>query len=404
MPKKQKRSDGRYLVQLYLGRDENGKRKLKNVYGKTQKEANEAAEALRLQLGKGMDITESQNSFQKWSLLFLETQKNKLSESEYKTKKSRIEFFYPFFGSYPINRIQPYQVDEALTSLAKENPVTGKPSAKKTLIGYKQACSQVFRIAIKNRAIDFNPVEHTEAEATPEPKERRALTASERERIINSDHKSKTAAMIAMFAGLRRGELTALTWDDIDFTANTINVNKSYDFKSRTDKPPKTKSGYRKVPMPKILAEHLSTVEHTNKYVCSLNGRKMTNQSDWESLLYGLLVDLEIKYGTSGRKRRNEKTPTVFTIPLFGWHDLRHTYATILYEADVDKLTAKELLGHADISTTIKIYTHLSEQQKTLSIDKLDTFLSGNNKAQLNQSYVSQLNSETIDNQQFQNI
>ncbi len=383
MPKKQKRSDGRYAVQIYLGKDENGKRKYKTVYGKTQKEANENADVLRLQLGKGVDITESQSSFKKWAELFLESQKNKLTSSEYKTKESRISFFYDFFGSSPIIKVQPYHVEEALNKLAEKNPSTGRPSAKKTIIGYKQACSQVFQVAIKNRAAEFNPVEYADIKSDVQPKSRRALDEFERERILRSDHKAKTAAMIAMFAGLRRGELTALTWDDIDFKTNTIRVNKSYDFKSRTDKAPKTKAGIRLVPMPRLLSDYLSGIEHTTKYVCSLNGRKMTNQSDWESLLYGLLVDFEIKYGSSGRKRKNEKTPTVFTIPVFGWHDLRHTYATILYEADVDKLTAKELLGHADLSTTMKIYTHLSEQKKIHSIDKLDSFLSDSNSEHL---------------------
>jgi site-specific recombinase XerD len=63
----------------------------------------------------------------------------------------------------------------------------------------------------------------------------------------------------------------------------------------------------------------------------------------------------------------------------FTWHCLRHTYATILYDAGVDVLTAKDLLGHEDVKTTLGIYTHLSEEKKQNDISKLNSYLSNNN-------------------------
>ena len=59
----------------------------------------------------------------------------------------------------------------------------------------------------------------------------------------------------------------------------------------------------------------------------------------------------------------------------FEWHQLRHTYASVLYSAGVDVLTACKLLGHSDARTTMGIYTHLEESKKQLSIDKLNDFL-----------------------------
>ena len=55
---------------------------------------------------------------------------------------------------------------------------------------------------------------------------------------------------------------------------------------------------------------------------------------------------------------------------------LRHTYATMLYFSGVDLLTAQKLLGHADVTTTLKIYTHLQEKTEKISIEKFDTFIS----------------------------
>lgn len=76
-------------------------------------------------------------------------------------------------------------------------------------------------------------------------------------------------------------------------------------------------------------------------------------EAAWNKLLEGLIEELGFE---------------------FDWHSLRHTYASILYEAGVDTLTAKELLGHSDVKTTMGIYTHLSERGKKHSISKLDDF------------------------------
>lgn len=375
------RSDGRIAVQVYLGKDENGKRKYKTVYGSTQKEADKKADELRAQLGKGLDISNKLKTFKEWSELFLSTQKSVLSSSEYEMKKNRINFFYSFFGNAPIESVRPFQIEAALNSLAEKNPTTGKPSAKKTLTVYKQNCGQVFKFAIKNRIVEYNPADYAELPKNAPKEERRALSETEREWIstYSGDNKrAKRAAMIAMFCGLRRGEMTALTWNDINFKDKTITVNKSYDFKSNNIKLPKTAAGVRIVPMPDTLVEFLKNEKREGINVLVTKSGKIMTESAWKRMLESFLVDLEIAHGAGKKKKKCAPEPTVFTIQLFGWHDLRHTYATVLYEAGVDVLTAQYLLGHASASTTMEIYTHLSDAQKSRSIVKLNDFLSKN--------------------------
>lgn len=380
MPKKSnaKRSDGRIAVQVYLGKGEDGKRKYKTVYGKTQKEADQKADELRSQLGKGIDISRERDTFIDWADLYLSSQKKKLSESEYNLKKNRIEYFYSYFGKVQIKLIKVYQVEEALNDLAEKNPTTNKPTAANTLKSYKQMCSQVFKFAIRNRVIEFNPAEYAEYTHDAPKSERRALTDVERNWIteLSSSHRAKRAAMIAMFCGLRRGEMTALTWNDIDFENNTITVNKSYDFKSKKLKSPKTAAGMRVVPMPKVLSDFLLNEPRTSIYVCCSAKNKIMTDTAWKRLLDSLLIEIELEHGCGKKKHKNAPVPTVLTFEPFGWHDLRHTYATILFEAGVDELTAQYLLGHASPETTMKIYTHLSEAQKSRSIVKLDDFIS----------------------------
>ena len=385
MPKKSNktRSDGRIAVQVYLGKDEQGKRKYKTVYGATQKEANRKADELKASLGKGVDISKERDTFKDWAQLYLDTQKSKLTASEHDLKTKRIEYFYKFFGKSKIKQIKVYEIEKALTDLAKKNPTTGRPSADATVKNYKQVCSQVFRFAIKNRVVEFNPAEFAELPKAVPKSERRALSETERNWIVDlpSEHRAKRPAMIAMFCGLRRGEMTALTWSDINFEKNEITVNKSFDFKASEVKAPKSAAGIRIVPMPQVLSDYLKKEPRTSIYVCCSAQNKMMTDVAWRRLIDSLLDDLELLHGTNEEKK-NKHTPkaTVHTLPPFGWHDLRHTYATILFESGVDPLTAQYLLGHSSPETTMNIYTHLSNAQKSRSIVKLNDFLSNSAK------------------------
>ena len=91
----------------------------------------------------------------------------------------------------------------------------------------------------------------------------------------------------------------------------------------------------------------------------------------WESYLNAL----NRKYGGIDERFGAPKDAMLMTIHNITAHWLRHTYATILYLSGVDVLTAMRQLGHADISTTLGIYTHLDDQYKTRAMDKLDKYL-----------------------------
>ena len=193
------------------------------------------------------------------------------------------------------------------------------------------------------------------------------LATSEQKTILAVEHRGKLPAMIMMYAGLRRGELLALTWDDIDLVNRTITVNKTAEIitnQIRIKDGAKTKNSVRVVNIPFALAEYLKICKEkakSNIVCCSAKGAYMSLTS-WRRLWQSYIFALQ------------EVNPR---IPDFTAHWLRHTYATILYHAGVDVLTAKELLGHSKIQTTLDIYTHLDSQFKNKNIDKLNSFLDG---------------------------
>jgi len=190
-----------------------------------------------------------------------------------------------------------------------------------------------------------------------------------------------------MYAGLRRGELLALTWQDIDLDAHTIKVERSVSMikgKPHIKEGGKTDAATRTVYIPGKLVNYLrSTVHNPIGLVCPTVKGSLMTETGFSRMWESYLNDLNIKYGnwadcmqTSGKcPSKYAPIEKPFLIPHITPHWLRHTFITLMYLAGVDVLTAKEQAGHADIKTTMAIYTHLDEKYKKKSINKLDEYL-----------------------------
>ena len=100
----------------------------------------------------------------------------------------------------------------------------------------------------------------------------------------------------------------------------------------------------------------------------------MTEDS-WKRLFQSYMTDMNIHYGYNDSVHKNSMHKPPMVITTFTPHELRHTFCTIMFEAGIDAMTAKEQMGHSDIQTTLSIYTHLSSQHKEVQVNKLDAFL-----------------------------
>lgn len=91
----------------------------------------------------------------------------------------------------------------------------------------------------------------------------------------------------------------------------------------------------------------------------------------WESYMR----DLNVKYGYDGQQNKNRPGGLPMRIDTFTPHQLRHTFCTLMYFAGVDVMTARDQMGHKDISVTLGIYTALDKKFKKKKINRLDTYL-----------------------------
>ena len=161
-------------------------------------------------------------------------------------------------------------------------------------------------------------------------------------------------AYFLLYTGLRRGEALAIEWKDIDFKNNLINVDKAIFFKNNKPelKSTKTESGTRTVPLLTPLRGVLQKEKDRSVYLFGKD-KMMTEQAlrrAWEHYCKDSGVTI---------------TP----------HQLRHAFATILFDAEISSKSAQKILGHADYKTTMEIYTHISEKREVTDTKKLNKFL-----------------------------
>lgn len=367
-----KRSDGRYRTKVYDAE----KGKYRYIYATTVQELKKKEAELRSQLNKGIDVSSADDTFTQWLTRLKKVRETELTESEYQTFCYRADFFAGHIGHLPLKNINQQLLQPFVNELWNENPATGKPSSKRTIQRYIASASAVFEYAIENRATEFNPCQYLKVPKQAVVEERRALSPAERKWIEETPHRAQPAAMLMMYSGLRRGEATALLWSDVDFENHTVTVSKSYDFKNCCIKKPKTKAGTRIVSVPAKLIAYLSSLDKKSLYVLTTATGKMMTNDAWHSLWSSYMCDLNLKYGTSIEKRNKfDPRGNMLTIKPFTPHCLRHTFCTIMYEAGIDVLTAKEQMGHSDVKTTLAIYTHLDSQHKKKNISKLNEYL-----------------------------
>lgn len=379
-----KRSDGRYQAKVYLGNGE-----YKYLYDSSpanlQKKINETKSKQR----KGIDVTAERDLFSDWGERWFAY---KTPDVSVKWATHLRQYYNKLSDIYDvqISKIQQYHLKDILLQLSRDG------YARRTIKAVRDVAAGILQLAADERAIEYNVFASVKVPKVPErttltctsslpAEKRRALTPEEQRWITDTPHRAQTAAMIMMYAGLRRGELIALLWSDINLSDGTISVNKAVEMingKPRIKQSGKTDSATRIIYIPQTLIDYLKKQPHTSLYVCpSANGNIMTD-SAWRRLWDSYLCEINFKYGdfdslygVKAPKSKFQPGGVTFVIPRFTAHWLRHTFITLMYHAGVDLMTAKEQAGHSDIKVTAEIYTHLDKVYKKRSMEKLDTYL-----------------------------
>ena len=287
-----------------------------------------------------------------------------------------------FIGDMPICKIKTMHIDEMLISRANYNPNTKKPMSKSYLTEICCLAKSIFNYAIHNCDTQFlNPAEYLRIPSNLEKEKVRALNETEQQWIFDMPHTLHCGCLLMMFCGLRRGELMALRWSDIDFDNKVVHITKTV-AKSKSNVfyvKPKPKNGKdRHVDIPDEIIPLLHSYYEKRDNILVTHQKKsgaLHTPKSWTQLWKSYFNELNRVYGHMECQSKFAPKKLPIVIDKINPHMLRHTYATMLYNAGVDIMTASELLGHADIETTLKIYTELRKNTKKHSIGKFDDYI-----------------------------
>ena len=175
--------------------------------------------------------------------------------------------------------------------------------------------------------------------------------------ILDNNKKYYYGILISLYTGIRLGEVITLKWKNVDLKNKLIYIDKTVGFISQKHKTlvieslPKTQSSIREIPISKQLTLILRELKEksTNEYVFVGNKNKQLNIRAYQKSFENLLKKLNIKH--------------------YGFHSLRHTFATRLLENGIDIKTISELLGHSSPTITLNRYVHTNLQNKRKAIE-----------------------------------
>ena len=336
-----KRKDGRWEGRYTAGYDpKTGKRLIKNVLGKTQAEVKEKLKAA-LEEVKDIDVTRAEDYtvatwLRAWYELYAKPNVRTATANRYELI---IEHYtIPRIGSVKLKKLTTRHQDKGLSTTTVHS------------VHLMLHCA--LERAVKERLISRNPCEDC---VVPKP---RKLDM----KILPPEHvhayleAAKARGLLPMFylelaSGLRKGELVALRWEDVDVQNRTISVSRQYvrnpDGSLELTRP-KTENSVRLVSIPQaavelLLQEHEKHPDSPYLFPSPLTG-EMYHPDSVVNLHKKILKDAGLEH--------------------LRFHDLRHTFATMALQNGVDVKTVSSMLGHYDAGFTLRTYTHATRQKQ----------------------------------------
>lgn len=318
----------------------------------------------------------------------------------------------PYIGGFKIGAVTVDHIQEIINRAIK----AGK--AASTVRKIFVVCNSVFSYARRHRVIASNPCDREiidlptlkQMKIDVDAQEQKHIFSVEQTRrfldyckkpyVITVHRKSgdytqtkeiplqmQTFFHLAFYLGARRGELCALRWTDINWSDNTIKINKSASLTKKDgqiEKGPKTQNSVR------TLVMTASCHDMLRKWHIESKGRCLTCGAEWKGYRGsdfdkgyvfiqddGSQIDLCTPYQSLKRAitRYNESVPSSMALPSIRLHDARHTAASSQIALGVSLADASRNLGHADVTTTARIYVHGQEDSARRAAEVLEKAL-----------------------------
>lgn len=338
---------GTYYFITRVPKSGGGTRQVKRRGFKSKAEAKKAEAII---IASAVEYEEEDPTFDFMAKEYLAWYKKRRKASSYLKTSSIIEtHLIPKFGTKKLNSIRSRDIMRFQNDLLDQFAVS---HVKKI----HQVLSAIFNFAIKQEYTKDNPARLAGNVDIEEEKHINYWTLDEFKSFIKNVDKPLYYAlfMTLYYSGMRKGELLALTWGDIDFDNNTINIDKTV--YNRIVTKPKTTSSIRKIMMPKHVMRLLSQLK-------SENNPKMT---------YVVFGEFNDHIPTTTLDRKYEEYVKASGVKKIRLHDFRHSHASYLINKNTIPSVVAKRLGHKDVGTTLNTYSHLYPSTEKEAVTKME--------------------------------
>lgn len=370
-----KREDGRWEGRIVVGHDEKGLPKTKNVLAKTKSECSAKLNALKASLqGPSEPKQRKPNAdmtFGAWLDHWYQREcKPKIRPKTQADYENRIyQHVIPELGAIPLARLTAADLQQFYNRLKEGGRLLrveqyGPGLSDRMVKSCHVTCRMALDQAVAQGLILKNPALSCKAPVT-RPKEMQVLTGEEIQRlpIQAKEDGCFELLLLELTTGLRRGEILALRWDDLDFRTGTLRVERQVQRiqGKLAVSQPKTRASSRSILLPtpvlKILEQYRQSV--TSRWMFP-SPRKGDSPRDPTAVRKKLSAVL---------KRAG--------CPAARFHDLRHTFATSALEHGMDVKTLSTVIGHVSSATTLNVYAHVTDEMRQKAADKIDRAITG---------------------------
>ena len=264
-------------------------------------------------------------------------------------------------GNKLLTEVKPLHCQMVFSKMAEEGYRTS------TIYQARIALFNMLEFAKENDVIINNPCKKSVKSDMGKPSAKKeALTKDVQRKFLEAvvGYSYENQYRFVLQTGLRTGELIGLKWSDIDFEEKTLKIERSMEYRYSVGEwrigPPKSKSGYRTIPI-------------TEEAIRILNNQREKNSKlkivpmEWMDFVFLCRNGTPVKNSTydTGLFKYCDR----IGIPRFSMHVLRHTFATRCIEGGMKPKTLQKILGHSNIGITMNLYVHITEEEKHREID-----------------------------------
>lgn len=306
--------------------------------------------------------------YKDWLLIWLDNKRKFVKDSTYATYSlSVMNHLIPTLGNYPLAMLSEELIQEKIFSWLEEGGCLGGGLSQKTVKELIMLVKASLRAAAKAKQCEAMSLEFSYPHC--QPQERIKVFSSKASHklytyLLHHLEPHNLGLLIALYTGMRIGEVCALQWQDIDLERGELYVHKTLQrifgkdgegqlYSRVVISDPKSHSSRRCIPLKRSLLDIMrrQNVHQGSAYVIT-GTEQYTEPSNYRAYYYKLLHKLKL--------------------PQVNFHGLRHTFATRLIEIGVDYKTVSELLGHSNVNITLNLYVHPNMEHKHKVLEKLN--------------------------------